>query len=124
VRPKKKVLIVDMNDESLGILRFLVKTQRYAVYSATSTIEAIGALDQENYDLLLIRNPLDGIEAILQLQREKDDRIPVIILNNSVQNLDCVPANFVLHKPTSAEIMDKIATVIKRKRGPRPGMRR
>jgi CheY-like chemotaxis protein len=121
MRPKKKVLIVDMNEESLGILRFLIKTQRYAVYSASSTIEAIGALDQENYDLLIIRNPLDGIEAILQIQKEKNDRIPIIILNKSVQNLDYSLANFVLNEPTNAEIMDKIAILVKRKRGPKPG---
>lgn len=127
MRPKKRILIVDNDEDSLHVCRFILRMKCYNVFSAVSCDEACRYLHDALFDLILIRYPIDGIDVILDASKLKDNRIPVIVITPKIFMLykevtDVFTfANFVLYKPTSAELIDKIATAIMRRRGPRPG---
>lgn len=89
--PDVKLLIVDDNTINLKVATGLMQPLGMQIDTATSAKEAIGKLDEINYDLIFMDHMMpdvDGIEATHLIRRfHKDyDKVPIIALTANAVN--------------------------------------
>lgn len=80
----KKILIVEDNEQSLYLARFILEKEGYEVIEARDGLEALDKTSGETPDLILMDMQLpklDGYEATRRIKADKKlTRIPVIAL--------------------------------------------
>ncbi|HWC17445.1 MAG TPA: response regulator [Terriglobales bacterium] len=125
MRPKKVILCVDDNEQSLSIRKFMLETRGYRVLAANSGREALeifqqaGTVDLVIADLLMPE--MDGAEVIRVL-KELTPEIPMILISGKVKMYEKgTRADVFLPKGTypAMELLEKIRIMLVRKRGPR-----
>lgn len=125
MRPKKVILCVDDNEQSLSIRKFMLETRGYRVLPATSGREAIevfqnaGSVDLVLTDLVMPE--MDGAEVIRVL-KELAPEIPMILISGKVKMYEKgTRADVFLPKGTypAVELLDKIRLLLVKKRGPK-----
>ncbi|HJW98780.1 MAG TPA: response regulator [Terriglobales bacterium] len=125
MRPKKVILCIDDNEQSLSIRKFMLETRGYRVLSASSGREAMdlfqqaGAIDLVITDLVMPE--MDGAEVIRVL-KELAPEMPMILISGKVKMYEkgtC--ADVFLPKGTypAMELLDKIRLLLVKKRGPK-----
>jgi CheY-like chemotaxis protein len=80
-----KVLLVDDEEDILEVIRDRLEAFGFTVVTAGTGMEALRKLSSEQFDgvFLDIRMPeMDGMQALEKI-RERDTKIPVIILTSS-----------------------------------------
>src|SRR5256885_4104884 len=88
MRPKKVILCIDDNEQSLSIRKFMLETRGYRVLSASSGREAMdlfqqaGAIDLVITDLVMPE--MDGAEVIRVL-KELAPEMPMILISGKVK---------------------------------------
>jgi two-component system response regulator CpxR len=127
MRPKKIILCVDDNEQTLSIRTFLLETRGYRVLCATSGHEALEILEeyaQGELSLLLtdlLMPQMDGAELIRRA-REMQPGLPTLMVSGTVvaQDRGCV-ADVFLPKGASSpvELLERVRTLVARKRGPK-----
>src|SRR5579872_3928906 len=125
MRPKKVILCIDDNEQSLSIRKFMLETRGYRVLAAGSGREAIelfqhaGSVDLVLTDLLMPE--MDGSEVIRVL-KELAPEIPMILISGKVKMYEKgTRADLFLPKGTyaAAELLEKIRVLMVKKRGPK-----
>ena len=127
LRPKKTILCVDSNEQTLSIRRFLLETRGYRVIPALTAQEALevvgqavpGSLDLLLSDLLLPR--MDGNELVRRA-KQRCPWLPAMIVSGTVASFDrASSADAFLPKGacSSAEMIERVRVLVARKRGPR-----
>lgn len=125
MRPKKVILCIDDNEQSLSIRKFMLETRGYRVLAATSGREAIdifqhaGAVDLVLTDLVMPE--MDGAEVIRVLKELAPD-IPMILISGKVKMYEKgTRADAFLPKGAypAAELLERIRVLLVRKRGPK-----
>ncbi len=80
----KKILIVEDDEKSLYLARFILEKQGYEVIEAGDGLEAVNKAFKETPDMILMDMQLpklDGYEATMRIKTdEKSSKIPVIAL--------------------------------------------
>lgn len=82
MKEKTKILIVDDEDSHRIMLRAVLKDEGYEVAEAADGSEAVHAIEQEPFDLVLLdvrMKTMDGIEALNEI-RKISPLIPVLIM--------------------------------------------
>ena len=124
MRPKKTILCVDDNEQTLSVRKFLLETRGYRVYTALNGQEAIQLFSAAHFDLVLTDLGLpqmDGNALIGQL-KEISPEVPMILISDSVragersQNADAFLAKGCC---SPADLIERIRVMSARKRGPR-----
>lgn len=129
MRPRKVILCVDANEQSLAVRRFLLETRGYRVVTAGSAHEAIelfrnGGVDMVVGDLLL--PGMDGNEMVLRM-KEIAPEVPMMLLSGTVKDFSrACHADAFLPKGACApvELIERIRVMIARKRGPKKAVPR
>ena len=125
MRPKKVILCVDDNEQSLSIRKFMLETRGYRVLAAASGREAIemfqeaGTVDLVITDLLMPE--MDGAEVIRVL-KELAPGLPMILISGKVKMYEKgTRADAFLPKGSypAMELLEKIRIMLIKKRGPR-----
>jgi two-component system response regulator CpxR len=124
MRPKKTILCVDDNEQTLAVRKFLLETRGYRVIAAHSAEEAIERFRDGGIDLVLgdvVMPQMDGNEMV---RRMKDiaPEIPTILISGTVKAFERASrADAFLPKGacTPVEMLERIRVMIARKRGPR-----
>ena len=125
MRPKKVILCIEDNEQSLSIRKFMLETRGYRVLPATSGREAIelfqqaGAVDLVLTDLVMPE--MDGAEVIRVL-KELAPEIPMILISGKVKMYEKgTRADLFLPKGTypPAELLERIRMLLVKKRGPK-----
>ena len=125
MRPKKVILCIDDNEQSLSIRKFMLETRGYRVLPAVSGREAIelfqhaGTVDLVITDLVMPE--MDGAEVIRVLKELAPD-IPMILISGKVKMYEKgTRADLFLPKGTypAAELLEKIRLLLVKKRGPK-----
>lgn len=117
---KKRVLVVDDEDDFLHLMHFFLTLEGYEVETATDGIQAIQAVGRDRPDLILldvVMPKMDGLSALKHIREQDDTRdIPVIMLSildegkNQSKNLNITDY---LVKPFSTEtLIEKIRTTL------------
>jgi CheY-like chemotaxis protein len=124
MKPKRTILCVDDNEQSLSIRKVMLETRGYRVVTCTSGQEALERFKNGGVDLVmtdLIMPGLDGgklIDAIKTLSPQT----PAILLSGKVRIYDRdTRADVFLPKGmyAPAELLERVRLLLVRKRGPK-----
>ncbi len=127
MRPKKVILCVDDNEQTLSVRTFLLETRGYRVLSASSSQQALEVLERTvpgTLDLLiadLLLPTIDGNELVRRA-KQLHPMLPTLIVSGTVSTYErALAADAFLPKGagTAAELLEKIRLLVARKRGPK-----
>ncbi len=127
MRPKKVILCVDDNEQTLSVRTFLLETRGYRVINATTSKEALEILERTapgTLDLLIADLLMPGMDGNELVRRAKQilPGLPALIVSGTVASYDrALAADAFLPKGagTAAELLEKIRVLVARKRGPK-----
>ncbi len=123
MKPKRTILCVDDNEQSLSIRKVLLETRGYRVISCHNGEDALTRFKKGDIDLVLtdlIMPGLDGAKLIEEI-KALSPRTPAILLSGKVRiyERDTQADVFLpkgMHVP--AELLERIRLLLVRKRGP------
>ena len=124
----KTILIVDDENDILGLVEFHVQQQGYKTLKATSGEQALKLIRDEKPDLIVLDLMLPGISGLDVCKYLKSEsateNIPIIMLTAKGEEADIVQglemgADDYVTKPFSPKVlMARLNSVIRRKHGP------
>jgi CheY-like chemotaxis protein len=124
MRPKKTILCVDDNEQSLSIRKVMLETRGYRVVVTTSGQQAIEIFSQGGIDLVLsdlVMPEFDG-KRVVEGVKALSPSTPTILFSGKITGYDSeMPADVFLPKGmyAPAELLERIRLLLVRKRGPR-----
>jgi len=124
MKPKRTILCVDDNEQSLSIRKVMLETRGYRVVACTGGQEALERFRNGGVDLVLtdlIMPGLDGTKLIEEI-KNLSPQTPVILLSGKVKIYDRdTKADVFLPKGMYApvELLEQIRVLLVRKRGPK-----
>lgn len=124
MKPKRTILCVDDNEQSLSIRKVMLETRGYRVVTCVSGEEALKAFDNGGIDLVLtdlIMPGLDGTELIARI-KSQSPHTPAILFSGKIRIYDRdTQADVFLPKGmyAPAELLERIRLLLVRKRGPK-----
>ncbi len=124
MKPKRTILCVDDNEQSLSIRKVMLETRGYRVVTCNTSEEALKVFDQGGIDLVLsdlVMPGVDGAELIARI-KAKSPMTPAILFSGSVKGYerDTVADVFLpkgMYAP--AELLERIRVLLIKKRGPK-----
>jgi two-component system, OmpR family, response regulator CpxR len=124
MRPKKTILCVDDNEQTLSVRKFLLETRGYRVFTAVNGQEAIGVFSSMPVDLVLTDLGLPQMDgnALIGHLKEVSPEVPMILTSETVRAGERTHrADAFLGKGccSAAELIERIRVMSARKRGPR-----
>ena len=124
MRPKKTILCVDDNEQSLSIRKFMLETRGYKVVVSHNAREALQIFEQGGVDLVLsdlIMPDMDGAELVKRI-KEISPETPAILFSGKIKMYDKdTSADIFLPKGSyaPAELLERIRLLLVKKRGPK-----
>lgn len=124
MKPKRTILCVDDNEQSLSIRKVLLETRGYRVVACTKGDEALELFKRGGVDLVLtdlIMPNFDGTRLIQEI-KAISPQTPAILLSGKVRVYDRDnQADVFLPKGmyAPAELLERIRLLLVRKRGPK-----
>jgi two-component system, OmpR family, response regulator CpxR len=127
MKPKRTILCVDDNEQSLSIRKVMLETRGYRVVTCTNSEDALRIFHEGGIDLVLsdlVMPGLDGAELIARIKRQSP-ATPAILFSGSVKGYerDTVADVFLpkgMYSP--AELLERIRVLLIKKRGPKRAM--
>lgn len=124
MRPKKNILCVDDNEQTLSVRKFLLETRGYRVYTAINGNEAINVFRSTQIDLVLTDLGLPQMDgnALIGHLKEISPEVPMILTSETVragERAHRADAFLAKGSCTPAELIERIRVMSARKRGPR-----
>jgi DNA-binding response OmpR family regulator len=123
MKPKRTILSVDDNEQSLSIRKVLLETRGYRVISCHNAEEALLRFKKGDIDLVLTDLVMPGLDGARLIEEIKaiSPRTPAILLSGKVRIYDRdTQADVFLPKGmhVPAELLERIRLLLVRKRGP------
>ncbi len=124
MKPKRTILCVDDNEQSLSIRKVMLETRGYRVVTCTNSEDALKIFAGGGIDLVLsdlVMPGMDGAELISRLKK-LSPQTPAILFSGTVKGYerDTVADVFLpkgMYAP--AELLERIRLLLVRKRGPK-----
>jgi CheY-like chemotaxis protein len=129
MKPKKTILCVDDNEQSLSIRKVMLETRGYRVVACNNGEDAIERFRAGGIDLVLsdlVMPGVDGSRVVEEVKAISPDT-PAILLSGKVRIYDRdTHADVFLPKGmyAPAELLERIRLLLIRKRGPRRAQQR
>lgn len=127
MRPRKVILCVDDNEQTLAVRKFLLETRGYRVLTASCAQEALLLLEAPEtggIDLLLcdlMMPHVDGNELVRRARAVRPG-VPTLMVSGTVSQFDRgAIADAFLPKGACSpvELLERVRVLVARKRGPR-----
>lgn len=124
MKPKRTILCVDDNEQSLSIRKVMLETRGYRVISCTNAMDALQIFEQGGIDLILsdlVMPGVDGAELIARVKKISP-QTPAILFSGTVKGYERdTVADVFLPKGMYApvELLERIRLLLVRKRGPK-----
>jgi len=124
MKPKRTILCVDDNEQSLSIRKVLLETRGYRVVTSLSGEDALARFRRGGIDLVLSDLVMPGLDGAKLIEAIKaiSPRTPAILLSGKVRIYDRdTQADVFLPKGmhVPAELLERIRLLLVRKRGPK-----
>lgn len=127
MRPKKIILCVDDNEQTLSVRKFLLETRGYRVIAASNALQALeiletfapGELSLLLCDLLMPQ--MDGVELVKRV-RVLQPGLPSLMVSGTVTSFDRgAGADVFLPKGacSPSDLLERVRVLVARKRGPK-----
>ena len=127
MRPRKTILLVDHNEQSLSVRSFLLDTRGYRVVAVMTAREALeiveraapGAIDLLLADLLLPQ--MDGNELVRRAKMRQPELRAMLVSGTVTSAERAIHADAFLPKGacSAAEMLERVRVLVARKRGPK-----
>jgi CheY-like chemotaxis protein len=124
MKPKRTILCVDDNEQSLSIRKLILETRGYRVIACSDAAQALDTFRREAVDLVLsdlVMPNMDGTELI-QAVKAISPHTPAILFSGKIKIYEReTQADLFLPKGmyAPAELLERIRTLLIRKRGPK-----
>ncbi|RXH57619.1 response regulator [Granulicella sibirica] len=127
MRPKKTILCVDHNEQTLSVRTFLLETRGYRVIALATAHEALDVVQQSvpgSIDLLLadlLLPQMDGNELVRRA-KQINPALPAMLVSGTVTSFErASSADVFLPKGACSpvEMLERIRVLVARKRGPK-----
>ena len=124
MKPKRTILCVDDNEQSLSIRKVMLETRGYRVITALNGLDALALFRNGGVDLVLsdlVMPGLSGHELVEQV-KTMSPQTPAILFSGKVKVYDRDSrADVFLPKGmyAPAELLERIRLLLVRKRGPK-----
>ena len=124
MKPKRTILCVDDNEQSLSIRKVLLETRGYRVCACTRAEDALQVFKNGGVDLVLTDLVMPGFDGSRLIQEIKaiSPETPAILLSGKIRIYDRdTQADVFLPKGmyAPAELLERIRLLLIRKRGPK-----
>ena len=123
MKPKRTILCVDDNEQSLSIRKVLLETRGYRVVTCHNGEDALTRFKRGDIDLVLTDLIMPGLDGakLIEAIKEISPRTPAILLSGKVRiyEHDTQADVFLpkgMHVP--ADLLERIRLLLIRKRGP------
>lgn len=124
MKPKRTILCVDDNEQSLSIRKIMLETRGYRVVTCTGGHDALERFKRGGVDLVLTDVMMPGLDGsrLIEAIKELSPQTPAILLSgkNKIYDRD-TRADVFLPKGMYApvELLERIRVLLVRKRGPK-----
>ena len=124
MKPKKTILCVDDNEQSLSIRKILLETRGYRVLACNSGEMALVAFRRGGVDLVLANLIMPGVDGsrLIEEIKKLSPQTPAVLISGRVKTYEretladlFLPKG--LYEP--AELLERIRLLLVRKRGPK-----
>jgi two-component system, OmpR family, response regulator CpxR len=124
MKPKRTILCVDDNEQSLSIRKVMLETRGYRVVSCTSGQEALERFGKGGIDLVLTDLLMPGVDGnqLIDEIKTASPHTPAILISGKVKLYEReTRADVFLAKGTyaPAELLERVRMLLVRKRGPK-----
>lgn len=124
MKPKRTILCVDDNEQSLSIRKVMLETRGYRVIACSTGQEALEEFKKGGVDLVLTDLIMPGVDGPKLIEEIKNisPTTPAILLSGKVRIYDRdTHADVFFPKGMYApvELLDRIRLLLVRKRGPK-----
>jgi DNA-binding response OmpR family regulator len=124
MKPKKTILCVDDDEQSLSIRKVLLETRGYRVAAFTRGEDALECFRKGGVDLVITDLVMAGLDGPTLIERVKEisPATPTILLSSKVRAFESsMRADVFLAKGmfAPAELLERIRILLVRKRGPK-----
>jgi CheY-like chemotaxis protein len=124
MKPKRTILCVDDNEQSLSIRKVMLETRGYRVVACTSGEEALERFKRGGVDLVLTDLIMPGLDGGRLIEEIKglSPQTPAILVSGKVKIFDRdTRADVFLPKGMCAplDLLERIRLLLVRKRGPK-----
>ena len=124
MKPKRTILCVDDNEQSLSIRKVLLETRGYRVAACKTGEEALERFQYGDVDLVLTGLSMPGVDGskLIAAVKDQSPHIPAILLSDKARTYDHGSrADVFLAKGmyAPAELLERIRLLLIRKRGPK-----
>jgi two-component system, OmpR family, response regulator CpxR len=126
MRPKKTILCVDDNEQTLSVRKFMLETRGYRVLASLVPEEAIEVFRQGGIDLVfsdLTMPRMDGNELARRMKEIAPD-VPILLVSGSVKAYErATSGDCFLPKGANSplDVLERVRMMLARKRGPKKG---
>jgi two-component system response regulator CpxR len=129
MKPKRTILCVDDNEQSLSIRKIMLETRGYRVLAFTDAQQALERFSKGGVDLVLTDLIMPGIDGSKLIEGIKDisPATPAILLSGKVKVYEReTGADVFLAKGmyAPADLLERIRLLLVRKRGPKRNISR
>jgi two-component system response regulator CpxR len=124
MKPKRTILCVDDNEQSLSIRKVMLETRGYRVVACSNAQDALESFKKGGIDLVLsdlVMPNFDGTKLIEEIKNLSPET-PAILFSGKIKIYDGdTRADVFLPKGmyAPAELLERIRLMLVRKRGPR-----
>jgi CheY-like chemotaxis protein len=124
MKPKRTILCVDDNEQSLSHRKIMLETRGYRVASYSRGEEAMTRFAQGGIDLVIADMAMPGLDGPQLIARIKDSspQTPAILISSKVRIYDHdSKADVFLSKGmyAPADLLEKVRLLLVRRRGPK-----
>jgi len=124
MKPKRTILCVDDNEQSLSIRKIMLETRGYRVVPCLSADEALTRFRQGGVDLVVTDLVIPGMDGgkLIEMIKNLSPQTPAILLSGKVRLYDHdTRADAFLSKGmyAPADLLERIRLLLVRKRGPK-----
>ena len=124
MRPKKTILCVDDNEQTLSVRKFMLETRGYRVLTAVGAQDAITIFTSKQIDLVLTDLGLPQVDgnALIGQLKEISPEVPMILTSETVragERAHCADAFLTRGTCSPVDLIERIRVMSARKRGPR-----
>jgi CheY-like chemotaxis protein len=129
MKPKRTILCVDENEQSLSIRKIMLETRGYRVVACANSAEALQRFQEGGVDLVMTDLLMQGLDGgqLIQKIKELSPETPAILLSSKVRTFDGDSrADVFLSKGmyAPAELLERVRLLLIRKRGPKRAQNR
>jgi two-component system, OmpR family, response regulator CpxR len=124
MKPKRTILCVDDNEQSLSHRKVMLETRGYRVVSFTRGEEALERFKQGGIDLVLTDMTMPGLDGprLIAAVKNLSPQTPAILVSSKVRTHDHdSEADVFLSKGmyAPADLLERVRMLLVRKRGPK-----